>query len=191
MRHQRQNPDDLCVAFHPGQVDHTAARRKDAVIWAVGLKNVAGQVVVFVPAGDYLLGRRQRRVNEDEWGIVFKESAAVKAIKRRAKDFDRVCFAGGEQVGQSKALGAEPWNAVHVVLNQKAAHDNRLGPGQSEVKSPASIEPGSVRTAIFFSSGVREPTAGPWTCPCRPLGGRCRSGRGRYPTTSGSRTRRF
>jgi hypothetical protein len=58
-------------------------------------------------------------------------------------------------------------------LNQKAAHDNRLGPGQTKVKLADLNRARLSQGAISFSSGDRAPFAGLWTRPCRRRGVRC------------------
>jgi len=77
MRHQCQAADNLGFAFDSREIDHAAARGKDAIIRAVSLKHMAGQVVVFMPAGNYLFSGRQCRVDENERGIILEECAAV------------------------------------------------------------------------------------------------------------------
>jgi hypothetical protein len=122
LRHEGENADDLGLTFHSGEIDHTTARGEDAVVWAMRLKNMAGQVVILMPAGNYLLGWREGGIDKDERGIVFKESASMKPVKGGAEDFDGISLACSEEIGQSEALGAKPGDAVGIVLDEKAAH---------------------------------------------------------------------
>jgi len=126
LRHQSQDTDDLGFTLHSGEVDHAATGRKHAIIRAVRLEYVTGQVVILVPAGNDLFGSGQSGVDEDERRVVFKESTAVKAIEWSAKDLNRVGLAYSEEIGQSKAFGAKPGDTISIVLNQKAGHDKYL-----------------------------------------------------------------
>ena len=149
--HKREDADDLGLAFHSGEVHHSAAGGKNAVVRAAREQDMAGEVIIFVPAGDDLFGGWQGGVNEDEGGVVFKESTAVKAIEWGTEDFDGVSLTSGKEVGQGKAFRSKPWDAVGIVLDEEAAH-NIIG-GRARLKPGAGsnrARPNS-RRYFFFS----------------------------------------